>query len=281
MHRSNVLPALTAHIAKGRRGLTKPLALLCGLVCFATLFAPPAQAAQSSLHYMGCYSHNYPGEARISEGWGFHALYWKACLSGKTFNDFNANPPTSFISTFSDEDLDAQEANSAVFPVNPGGSWSDNSVNNKEELLLIAAMYMDRYDSPVYVEVDIDNDGFSQPTVIRAVQYSGQDPSSKCDFWGWSDDEQDPKIVAANCSFFEGPFSVTSVDVAYWDFVTYTQTSVTGSMFPTLCFFETYVADPPDGAAQLFRKDVDHLKEYRETHSNALPPAPCGPSPLK
>ncbi len=253
------------------RVLTKSLVLLVGLVSLASFVTSSAEAKQSSLHYMGCYGHNFAGETLIDSGWGYHALYWKACQAQVPFNEFSANPPIS-ITSFADDDLNAQEANASVFPNgDPSGGWGSDLVSTKEELLLIAAIYMDRWDSPLYVEVDIDGDGFSQETVIRAVQYSGTDPATACGTWGWNDDNQDPRIVAANCSFFEGPFNLSFVDVAYWDFFEFVEATVSGSQFPTLCFSETYVADPPEGAAERFRKNVDHFAELRQEFALAVP----------
>lgn len=216
--------------------------------------------SHANSNYNDGYANNY-------ENWGYYALRWKAHARNITnYQPWNALPPSSWVDSFDDDELDAIEADTCVFPSgNPSGGWDDFSSFDFKELFVGAAIYLDLWQSPVFANLDVTGDGFDEPVVIKSITFNITDPfgattmGELCDFWGWNQiasGQYTISQVASACSFHEdADYSITSVTFARWNPSLGNHTVSGESAIGNTYVFgssSVYIGDPVTAAAEIF-----------------------------
>lgn len=199
----------------------------------------------------------------VTEGWGYHALRWKAEFKAATYTPMVLSSiPTGLVESGDQNALIAAEANTNLFPVDPGGpgpQWSRLSADTATALATGAAMSMDLFQTPAYTNLRIA--GSDVPAAIVEVEFcvdenAGQSLRELCDITvddlglGWFQVD----IVDSACALqHAGAYFVDQVFVSDWA-SGYTE----GRVFADLAAFETaydvldpgtdeeiYIVDPP------------------------------------
>jgi hypothetical protein len=251
------------------------------LVCGATLVASPAAA---QIYSMSVNTPNtyHDGYADSFYAWGYHALRWKAASSQVSYSpQYASGVPSSTVMFADDIPLNDNEADSCVFPQgNPPGGWGSCLAWDFKEVAVGAGMFMDRWSSPVYTNMEIN--GWQVPVVIRSVSFSVNNPygantmSALCDFWGWNAQggDVDVEATAQACAFHEDDrYTVTSMTISYWDPNLQDTHTINGeaNMAAAFPYSQYYIGDPDD-ASIVPRYSADVSANMSKSFSQATIP---------
>ncbi|MCH9651367.1 MAG: hypothetical protein K0U98_24285 [Deltaproteobacteria bacterium] len=201
----------------------------------------------------------------VPEGWGYHALRWKAEFKAAAYTPMVLPQiPTGLVETGDEWDLINAEANTALFPVNPGGTgpeWGRAKADTPTSLAVGAAMNMDLFQTPAYTNLHID--GSDVPAAIVETVFcvdfnAGNSLRELCDQTvidlglGWFQVD----VVDSACSTqFAGDFFVKEVFVSDWANSTYTEGRVfeggtewddAYAVTDPGTDIEIYIVDPPE-----------------------------------
>lgn len=190
-----------------------------------------------------------------TQGWGYHALLWKHYHTGVQYNKYQAYAPAMVVVMGDADWLNSEEARTpTVFASNPAGSWWENGAWNFKELAIGAASFMDRWNSPVYTNMNIS--GYSRGVVVRQVTFEIDNPfgdstlAKLCGPYGWGQDVSQYPIddMAEDCAFFtDNYFTVKEMVIAYWDSSSqYKTLTITGesSMQNYFNNYSLFIGDP-------------------------------------
>lgn len=244
---------------------------------------------------------------RIDESHGFGALCWKARKSATdwTYHPFNVNAadvpsalvflqdPTDPSSTGTPDHTRLNQLENNQFGnlyfntvdgqwADPGGGWGgpDNWAYSKVELAIAAAIYQERWTSPIFANLRVPTD--IDPAGVRAVMLreetfraasSSQLPHNICDDDIDGNGESDfaqtaypapPEYQVANAcaSAHSSSFSLQEIKYDTWRVGSayIPDQTLSGSSNAWWPFFSPYVGDPPVEDGQPGMRDV-HLKE--------------------
>lgn len=232
----------------------------------------------------------------VVEGWGYHALRWKAEFKAAAYTPMVLPQiPTGLVETGDEWDLINAEANTALFPVNPGGTgpeWGRAKADTPTSLAVGAAMNMDLFQTPAYTNLHIDGSDVPAAIVetIFCVDFNaGNSLRELCDQTvidlglGWFQVD----VVDSACSTqFAGDFTVKEVFVSDWANSTYTEGRVfeggtewddAYAVTDPGTDIEIYIVDPPEDspgapafteefAARVESHIFEHLPAVRTTY---------------
>ncbi len=228
------------------------------------------------------------GCPEVDTGWGYLAMCWKWLKKIATFTYHPENVPASNFPVLIvdnpdpagfDADyqrlnqLEANDHGNLFFDTvsgewaDPGGGWGaeDNWAYSREEIALAAAIYHERWTSPVFANFRLA-DGGNPPTplavMMRAETFSadsdGDLPHNACnedtDGDGHSDWSDDPyplppehQVAAACASAHGSQFELESVDYDAWLGGAYTPDQTVSGDDPSWWpWVSAYVGDPPE-----------------------------------
>jgi len=252
--------------------------VICSVALLACGAMLTASTSVAQTYSMSC---NTPatyhdGYADSFDAWGYHALRWKAaCRQVSYAPQYGSGVPTSWVSFADDIPLNDNEANSCVFPQgNPAGGWGACNAWDFKDLAVGAGMFMDRWQSPVYTNMEIG--GWQVPVVIRSVSFSVNNPfgantmSALCDFWGWNvqGGDVDVEATAQACAFHEDQYyTVTSMTISYWDPNLHDTYTISGeaNMANAFPYSQYFIGDPDDSSI-----DARYSAEVEASMSKSL-----------
>jgi len=143
----------------------------------------------------------------ISNGWGYHALCWKSRQWNVPYDAPTSEVPSGTVHSSDTGILNGFESNTEVFPENPPGSWYGRDSGSPAELVVGAALAMDRWRNPSYANVE-NGRQIALKKAVFDVDLSYEHLSELCDEAGWKDLGKREDVVARECISTKGGFFV-------------------------------------------------------------------------